>query len=122
MATGVQSSQKKRALLGRSKARRDREIAYLYLKACRQQNAPEGYWRRAGVYRCAKLYHRERITVRKCISKVVEDGRNPQLSKALAPWVPSAKPAAGTSADRRYLQLDRATLLKALSDLIRGES
>tara|TARA_R110002051_G_C8713867_1_gene495896 strand:+ start:1001 stop:1366 length:366 start_codon:yes stop_codon:yes gene_type:complete len=120
MAIGMQSSRKKRALLGSSKGRRDREMAYIYLRTCRQKNAPEGQWCRAGIYRCAKLYHRERITVRKCISKVVEDGRNPQLSKALAPWVPSAKPfVAGTSADRRYLKLDHDTLLKALSDLIR---
>jgi len=121
MARGVQISRKKKAVNGAAKGRRDREMAYIYLKACRQRNAPEGQWCRSAIYQCVKLYNRKRNTVRKCISKVVEDGRNPQLSKALAPWVPSANPfVAGTSEDRRYLQLDEGTLLEALTDLIRG--
>jgi hypothetical protein len=121
MTKGVHISRRKKAVNGAAKGRRDREMAYVYLKACRQLNATEGQWCRAAVYRCAQLYNRKRNTVRKCISKVVEDGRNQRLSKALAPWVPSAKPfVAGTAADRRYLKLDEADLLEALSEMIRG--
>ena len=121
MVRGVRISRKKKAVNGPAKGRRDREMAYVYLKACRQLNAKDGQWCRAAIYQCVKLYNRKRNTVRQCISKVVEDGRNQKLSKALAPWVPSAKPfVAGTAADRRYLQLDEAELLAALSDLIGG--
>lgn len=121
MARGVHLSRKKKLLNGAAKGRRDREMAYCYLRVCRQNNAPEGQWYSTGVYRCSKLYNRKRNTVRKCISKVVQDGRNQRLSQALAPWVPSAKPfVAGTATDRRYLQLDEADLLDALSEMIRG--
>lgn len=121
MGRGVQISRKKKAVNGKAKGRRDREMAYTYLKSCRQLDAPEGQWCRSAIYQCVKLYNRKRNTVRKCISKVVEDGRNPQLSKALAPWVPSANPlVAGTAADRRYLKLDKGDLLDALSEMIRG--
>ncbi len=122
MARGAQLSNSKQALSGRSKARRDREMAYMYLRTCHQTRAPEGKWSRAGIYRCAKLFNRERRTVRKCIRDVVEKGRNTYLAQALAPWVPSAKPTAGgTSEDRRYLQLDEDALLAALTDYIRGQ-
>ncbi len=121
MARGVQLSRAKKAVMGRSKARRDREMAYVYLRTCRQKNAPEGKWSRAAIYRCAKLFNRKRSTVRQCIRAVVEDGYNRNLARAVAPWVPSAKPSvAGTVDDRRYLQLDKGALLDALTDYLRG--
>jgi len=119
MARGARLSQTKKSLIGRSKDRRDREMAYIYLRTCRQRNAPEGKWCRAGIYKCVKIYNRKRVTVRQCIRNVVENGRNRPLAAALAPWVPSAKPSAGgTAADRRYLELDEATILAALTEYI----
>ena len=120
MARGAKLSRTKKSLSGRAKDRRDREMAYIYLRTCRQRNAPEGKWCRAAIYRCSQIYNRKRITVRQCIRKVVENGRNHRLATALAPWVPSAKPSAGgTAADRRYLEMDEASILAALAEYIR---
>ena len=96
-------------------------MAYIYLRTCRQRNAPKGKWCRAGIYKCVKIYNRQRSTVRQCIRAVVENGRNRPLAAAVAPWVPSAKPSvAGTADDRRYLQLDKSSLLDALTDYLKG--
>ena len=123
MARGAQLSQNKKSVSGQSKARRDREMVYVYLRACRQASAPEGKWFRPGVYRCATIFKRKRNTVKKCIRATVECGQNSRLATAVAGWVPSARPfVAGTADDRRYLQLDEATLLAALSSYIRGEA
>jgi len=96
-------------------------MAYVYLRTCRQIQAPTGKWSRKAIYKCAVMFERKRMTVRKCIRNVVENGRNAELAKALADWVPSANPAAGTADDRRYTQLDRDTLLQTITDYIRGQ-
>ena len=119
MPRGATLSKNKKSLSGKAKDRRDREMAYIYLRTCRQKNAPEGKWCRSAIYRCSQIYNRKRITVRQCIRKVVENGKNRRLATALAPWVPSAKPSAGgTPADRRYLELDEASILEALTEYI----
>jgi len=122
MATGSRVSKRKKALKGKQKARRDREMAYIYLRTCKQVQATEGQWCRKAVYRCSQVFSRKRNTVRKCIQSVVENGKNRKLAEALAPWVPSAAPfVAGTAKDRRYLKMDQSEILDALVQYVNGE-
>ena len=96
-------------------------MAYMYLKTCKQIQAPPGKWCRKAIYRCSVMFDRKRMTVRKCIRHVVENSRNSELAKSLADWVPSANPAVGQAEHRRYLQLDQDTLLETITDYIRGQ-